>query len=144
MRLLSTHASGIESSILVLNTTSKNTFDCLEEENLFTAEFQLFHPLAEVLRFGDLSFLQALIFVHFKYIRESFIKIKSTRKLRTMEATDNAMKMFSTAETDDVPNIPRTPRAKLSREGVKISLDGFTSNSNSNFVHLTVQGDCKI
>lgn len=50
-----------------------------------------------------------------------------------MEEALQAISMFSSAGGDAVPNIPKRHRAQLSRNGVKICLDGLRSSTDSNF-----------
>lgn len=60
------------------------------------------------------------------------------RKLGTIKESVQAKNTFSAGEADAVPYAPRTCKEQPFREVLKTSLDGFRSDTNWNFVHLTV------
>lgn len=135
--LIKAPVSEIESSVDILKTISAS--GCLENEKLFTLRFHSLSHLAEVvLQFGDLSFLDTLLFEPLNYIIKMFIRMRSMRKLSRTEEPVNAMNVSPASESDAVPNIPKKHRAQLCRNDVKICPHGLRSSTNSSFANLTV------
>lgn len=96
------------------------------------------HLAEDVFQFGDLRFIDVSPFEQSNYIKKKFIRMKSSRKLSTVEEAVEAVDMFSDAEGDAVPNILMTSRTQHSRYGVKASLELFIPRTTSNFGHLTL------